>query len=236
MTRNKLQDYIKKRSTEVIIEGPEGREYSLFNRIPVFVLKPLTNDVELTKVLQSVENTVPDELTSAVETIYIGYFPEIESREVASLWSEGAIYVTNEQDSEEDLLDDIVHEFAHAVEDTYGFEIYADDAIEREFLEKRRHMYQILSAEGYNMPIEAYMSTVYNKEFDEFLYKEVTYERLTFLTMGLFISPYGSTSLREYFANAFEEYFISSGDRDSVRTISPAIYRKINQIMEQNYE
>ena len=219
----------------MIIEGPEGREWALFNRIPVYVLKPITNDVDLPEVIQKIEDTVPEELTTSVEAIYVGQFPEIEAREVASLWADGVIYVTNEQDSVEDMLDDIVHEFAHSVEDTFGFEIYSDDLIEREFLEKRRHLYQILSTEGYNMPIEAYMSLPYSKEFDEFLYKDIGYERLTFLTMGLFISPYGATSLREYFANAFEEYFLSGGDRSAVRSISPAIYQKINQLMEQNY-
>ena len=34
--------------------------------------------------------------------------------------SDGAIYVTNEQDDDEDFIDDMIHEIAHLVENTYG--------------------------------------------------------------------------------------------------------------------
>ena len=64
--------------------------------------------------------------------------------------------------------------------------------------------------------------------FDEFLYKTVGYETLVNITMGLFISPYAATSLKEYFANGFEAYFI--GDRSYLKKISPYIYDKIEQL------
>jgi len=47
----------------------------------------------------------------------------------------------------------------------------------------------------------------------------------------LFYSPYGATSLREYFANGFECYF-HKRDHKFLKKISPAIFSKIEQIME----
>ena len=61
-----------------------------------------------------------------------------------------------------------------------------------------------------------------------FLYADVGYPLLTSLTMGLFISPYAATSLREYFARGFEEYYI--GDRKYLTNISPVLYNKIEYL------
>ena len=74
-----------------------------------------------------------------------------------------------------------------------------------------------------------FLNIDYSKEFDEFLYREVGYDKLTFFTMGLFVSPYGATSYREYFANAFEHYFLT--DPQYVKIISPAAYDKIDGLV-----
>jgi len=48
--------------------------------------------------------------------------------------------------------------------------------------------------------------------------------------MGLFVSPYAITSLREYFSTGFEEYFLK--DRNYLKNMSPAIYNKIEGLLE----
>jgi hypothetical protein len=47
--------------------------------------------------------------------------------------------------------------------------------------------------------------------------------------MGLFLSPYGATSLREYFSNAFEGYFLND-EKEYVKKISPAVYNKLDKL------
>jgi len=59
----------------------------------------------------------------------------------------------------------------------------------------------------------------------------VGYPLLTSLTVDIFPSPYGATSLREYFANAFEKYFMEESER--VREISPQVYKKIEELINQ---
>ena len=61
---------------------------------------------------------------------------------------------------------------------------------------------------------------------------EVGYPTLLSLTMGLFVSPYGATSIQEYFANGFEKYFLDNPL--TVRDMSPVLYRKIEEIINDD--
>ena len=51
------------------------------------------------------------------------------------------------------------------------------------------------------------------------------YDRLSGFTEGLFLAPYSVTSLREYFARAFEEFFL--GDRLYLKSMCPYSYKKL---------
>ena len=75
-----------------------------------------------------------------------------------------------------------------------------------------------------------FLNIEYDKNFDKYLYKVVGYDKLTMLTMGLFITPYGATSIREYFANGFEHYFLES--KEYVQKISPSLFIKIEEIID----
>jgi hypothetical protein len=87
-----------------------------------------------------------------VDMIYVGKFKHLEDKEVNAIYSDGAIYLTNDQDDDKDLIDDIIHEIAHSVEDLYGHGIYDDGSIVREFLGKRKRLYADLLANDYNHP------------------------------------------------------------------------------------
>ena len=74
-----------------------------------------------------------------------------------------------------------------------------------------------------------YSFTEYNQKFDEFLADVVGYPTLLTLTMGLFVSPYGATSYREYFANGFEHYFLEYPEY--IKSTSPAVYEKVDGLV-----
>ena len=220
-----MNKYIEISSKKAI---KENREKLLFNRIVVHVQDALPEGFDISYVLEYIESKIPAHLVHLIDSIYVGEFSFLKERDLNALYEDGAIYTTNHQSDEEDMIDDVVHEIAHSVEQLAGSEIYADGDIEEEFLGKRKRLYHILKAEGYNIPESLILETEYNVEFDEILYKVIGYDKLIFLTMGLFASPYGATSLREYFANGFENYFI--GDRESLRKISPRLYNKLEYI------
>jgi hypothetical protein len=204
-------------------------EKLLFNKIIVFVKDPLPKDVNIDYVLSSIEKRIPEHLIYAIDMVYIGQFEEFEKRDTNAAYKDGALYITNEQSDDDDMIDDIVHEMAHACEETYSSLIYSDGMIQDEFIGKRKRLYEILKVEGYEVSLEDFLNTEYSEKFDLFLYEDVGYDKLTFFTMGLFVSPYGATSYREYFANGFEHYFLT--DPQYVKVISPAVYDKIDGLV-----
>ena len=183
----------------------------------------------MTTVISQVEQIVPIGLAQELEAIYIGQFPELVSREVKAVYKDATIYMTNEQDSEEEVVDDIIHEIAHSVESFAGMEIYSDGFLEREFVEKRKKLLDILHNRGYNIDVIQFLDTEYSKELDYFFYKGVGYDKMAILCIDIFPTPYSATSLREYFAVGLEEFLY--GDKESLKSVSPVLYQKISNII-----
>ena len=75
----------------------------------------------------------------------------MREREINAMYKDGTIYVSNYQSDEEDMVDDIIHEIAHAVEDNYMMQIYGDNQIEVEFLSKRMTLKKRLELEGFDI-------------------------------------------------------------------------------------
>jgi hypothetical protein len=200
------------------------KEYTIGDM--AFVVKHnVTGNINFNNVIQILKK-IPLPIIQTVDAIYIGEFSFLKKRQVDALFDERTIYVSNDQENEQQLLKNIVHEFAHGCEEAYYRDIYEDGAIKEEFLKKRIRMFEILEAYGFNkIPKESFLNPEYNENFDLFLYKTVGYDKLNSLTSGIYLSPYAATSLREYFANGFEKYFLENSQE--VERISPALYQKL---------
>jgi len=207
-----------------------GEKYVL-NNIPLIIKDPFVIDINVDAVFDSVSKLVPTKFFSFVDAIYVGDFDIMREREINAMYKDGTIYVSNYQSDEEDMIDDIIHELAHAVEDNYMMQIYGDNQIEVEFLSKRSTLKKRLELEGFDLRGLNFLNPELDRQFDEFLHKEVGYATLTSITNDLFYSPYGATSLREYFANGFECYF-HKRDHQFLQKVSPAIYFKLENLME----
>jgi hypothetical protein len=201
-------------------------EYYIYN-VPLFVVDNVEADIDLPLFCAEVEEILPPTVFNDVDVVYIGNFKELEGRNAA--FTHGAIYMSCNEPTNFDMIENLVHEIAHSLEVQYGWDIYADD-MHREFLGKRQKLYHLLTAEGFHVNPSLYGFTEYNKTFDNFLANEVGYPTLLNLTIGLFVSPYGATSLQEYFANGFEKYFLDSPR--AVQQVSPVLYKKIEEILD----
>ena len=113
-------------------------------------------------------------------------------------------------------------------EDEYGNEIYLSGRIEQEFLGKRKKLERLLRYMDYDTHLHDFENPKYAKKLDFFLLKDVGYDIIESLTMGLFINPYSATSLREYFATGFEDYYLNNGDK--IRETSPALYEVLDEL------
>ena len=227
ITRRHLEVFITESSTKA---SHTRKEYSLYGDILVFVKDPLEGGVNLSSCLEQIQLAIPPALVYGLDSIIIGIFPEFEEREINAFYRDGAIYITSDQSNDEDFIDDVIHEIAHLVEKNYGALIYEDQKVMREFLGKRQRLFYLLKAEGFNVLPKDFMETEYSQEFDMYLFHEIGYPLLAQLTVGLFLTPYGITSLSEYFAEGFDHYF--SKDRKYVKSISPTCYGKIEELRE----
>ena len=145
-----------------------------------------------------------------------------------AVYRDNTFYITNRQENTKDILDDVVHEFAHHLETIFPEEIYSDQALIGEFLKKRYELKFELQSEGYWVNEYNFDELKYDSNFDNFLYQRVGGNMLRMLTSGLFIRPYSAVSIREYFATGFEAFYL--GKRDTLEKISPMLYDKIKDL------
>lgn len=202
-----------------------------WNGVDIFIQKDFTSkDVSMKDVLAKISKKVPQHLLSGLDAIYVGEFDFLKSRDLDALFRDGAIFLSNDKHSVDDTADDITHEIAHLIEKEQGALIYQDGEIEREFLNKRKELYFILKEEGYEVSLNYFLNPDYDLQFDQYLYQHIGYPALSILTINLFYSPYGATSLREYFANCFEGFFWNE-DIVRVKDISPKVYEKLKSLI-----
>jgi len=215
MKNKKLVNYVKNKKL---------LEYN-FSSFQVFVKDELPKDVDVKKVFEKTFSSLPEHFLNLIDVAYIGDFSFFKEKNLNAMFIDGALYITNQQDNNSDMLDDVIHEISHAVEKKYSQEIYEDQKIKNEYFNKLKKLKNYLSFEGHDIRGIDFFNEEYNKDFDDLLFRAIGYEKLAGYIKNLFLSPYSVTSLREYFARGFEEYYI--GNRLDLKDISPYVYSKI---------
>ena len=210
----------------------ERQEVIAFGNVEVNIIQPLPESVSLAKVLHMISGLLPKDYYRGISKIQVSDHPKFANKEFNAMYQDGTLYVSPDQDNEEDMIDDIIHETAHHLEVIALEEIYGDQRIISEFVKKRKELRYELAAEGYDVKSYDFEELKYDKQFDDFLHKRVGYQTIKYLMQYDFVRPYGATSLREYFACAFQEYYL--GNRDRLFDRCPAVYKKIDEL-HSNY-
>jgi hypothetical protein len=214
---------------ESIKRSKRMKEYKV-NGISVVIKDKLPEDVDPEFIFNYINSRVPFYFTQNIEVIYIGMFPEMKERDINAYFENDAIYVTNEQDDEMDMIEDIVHEISHAVEKYNQEFIYGSGALQREFIGKRKRLSDLLS-QKHKVPSDFSTNFEYDRAIDDFLYRDVGYDALNQICVNIFPSGYAATSLSEYWAKGFEELFI--GDRDDLKSTCPVLYKTLAGLMKE---
>ena len=204
----------------------------------VFIKNKIPNilDSEIKLAVEKAFKKIPEFLLQNLDVIYIGDFQYLKDRKIQALFKDSSIFMTNQYESTNDMIDDIIHEVAHSVEEQYPSLIYSDGKIEKEFIQKRKQLWQILKSESHNYELHKFLQPDYDRDLDDFFYLEVGYPTIAMLTVNLFYSPYAVTSLREYFANGFEAFFMNE-DVIRLKNVSPLLYNKLLELLNlQNRE
>jgi len=206
------------------------KDHFNLNGVSVIVKDRLPDDVSLEFVLNYIAARVPFYFTQNIEVIYVGKFPEMDEREINAFYENDAIYVTNEQEEEMDMIEDIIHEISHAVEQNNQEFIYESGKLQREFIAKRTRLSQLLS-QKYDVPPHFDVSFDYDKSIDDFLFRDVGYDSLNQICVNIFPSGYAATSVSEYWAKGFEELFI--GDRDALKQMCPILFKTLALMLKE---
>ena len=222
-----MKQYISEGSKKSRIDF---KEYNVHGR-PFIFSEPFENKINLEYIKNKIESLTPEYFFDNVDAFFVGYVKEFleDGREYNAMYKDGAIYLSPDQDNEKDLLDDIIHEVAHAVEKSHENKIYGDGRLEGEFVSKRKYLYYLLGGDD-EYDLEDYASSEYDNDFDQHLYKNIGYDKLRGISAELFYSPYAITALREYWANGFENYLLRS--RGKLKEISPVLFQKVDQFFE----
>ena len=215
---------------ESIKRSRKMRDHFSLNGVSVIIKDALPQEVNLEFVLNYIAARVPFFLTQNIEIIYVGKFPEMEEREINAFYENDAIYVTNEQEEEMDMIEDIIHEISHAVEQNNQEFIYESGQLQREFLGKRRALSNLLSRK-YKVPADFDIDVEYDRAIDDFLFRDVGYDALNQICVGIFPSAYACTSVSEYWAKGFEELFI--GETNDLKQMCPVLYRTLALLIKE---
>ena len=218
---------------KTLIKNKESKKRRfLWNSVEVIIKdKIIDPNISIHTVLKKIESKISPKFLVNIDVIYVGDFDFFKDRDIQAMYENSCIFVTNSQDSIEDMCDDIVHEIAHSLEEVYGDIIYFDGKLEKEFLEKRRQLYSVLKSENFEADLILFSDPSYSESFEQYLYKQIGYPTLNMLGASIFYSPYAATSLREYFANGFEALYYY-GDYNFISKSCPELYSKLQDIME----
>lgn len=200
------------------------------NGISVLVKDKLPEEIDPEFVFSYIGSRIPFYLTKWVEVIYVGKFPEMEQRQIKAFYENEAIYLTNEQDDDMEMIEDIIHEISHSIEHNNMDFIYASGTLEKEFLAKRLALANLLK-QNYNVPQEFLINGEYDQSIDDFLFKEVGYDVLNQLCVGIFPSGYAATSVSEYWAKGFEELFL--GNRRDLKEYCPVLFSRLTKLIKE---
>tara|TARA_A100001515_G_scaffold117824_1_gene99949 strand:- start:3379 stop:4074 length:696 start_codon:yes stop_codon:yes gene_type:complete len=217
MKKKDLANYVSEQNSKL--------KNQKIGKFEIFFKDAFDKQFDYAKAFKSVDFMLPDHFLELIDIVYVGSFDHFKNGSYNAAYENGAVYVSNLQDNVKDLIDDLIHEIAHAVEEAYDHEVYSDKMIQKNFLAKRKKIESILDYEGYDLSGVDFMNPYYSKNMDIFLRDEVGYETLHNLIPGLFLAPYSISSLREYFARGFEEFYL--GKLHDLKTTCPYIFNKI---------
>ena len=231
-----MKDYIKISASKAL---NNRKEFSLLSgQIPVYILNKFPPQIDFNNIIKTLEQYIPAAFINMIEGIYIGEFEELKSRAIQAMYKDGAIYLSSFKEMpdvvDEVIIKDICHELAHAAEENMGLEIYGDGKIEHEYNGKKQKLFSLLAHAGYHFAKEILFEPKLVDMLDQLLYKEIGYDKLSLISVGLFTTPYSITTIREYFANGMEDYLL--GDSNHLKKISPVLYNKLDELYHKiNY-
>tara|TARA_R110000824_G_scaffold24211_1_gene85613 strand:- start:1107 stop:1778 length:672 start_codon:yes stop_codon:yes gene_type:complete len=219
----KITEYINNKQTHDIS--------NILHGIDVNIIDELVNNINVKNAFSSLTLLIPKKFFKNIDIIYIGKFDILKKRNLDALYLDGAIYLSNNQKNESDLMGNIVHEVAHNIISLTNGQVFKINNLESEFIEKRKAVYNRLKAQKKPVNLQNFLNPYFDQTFDDYLFKEIGYDLLNILSYDVVISPYSLTSIEEYFATGFDYYFLK--DRKFLAKKCPELLDLITVLGEE---
>lgn len=215
---------------DYIANKHKNNNHFSYNGISILIKDQLKYELDFDELYGALDD-IPPQYFKEIDYIMFGQFDFLNSRRFNASYYDGAIYVSNLQENNSTVIDDIVHEVGHAVEEKYRNFLFSDGSIESEFLKKRAMLKSELKKSGFSYVPSGIDKSDYDHVLDQYFYDTIGYPVLTSITQNIYYSPYASTSISEYFANGFEAFYYH---RDIyLKTVSPILFTKLESLEEK---
>ena len=86
----------------------ERKRFRLTDDVEIIIKDKLPKNVDIAKVVDLLRMNIPDSFLKFLKNIHIGQYPILKKRNASALNHNFAIFIDNEQDSEKDIIDDII--------------------------------------------------------------------------------------------------------------------------------
>ena len=166
-----MKNYIKNKNS--LSKG----NFLTVNSINIIVKDEIMFDISFSD-LENLLKSFPSRFLSDLDYIMFGNFDFLRKKGHNASYADGVIYVSSLQEDNYDILDDIVHEIGHCVEEKYETFIYGDQQIELEFIKKRKLLQKEMDKEGFSIPSHMYLNTEYDERVDDLFAKQKENEPL----------------------------------------------------------
>ena len=97
-----LKEYIAQSSR---MAKKNQTSFKAFGHTEVMIKDALPENVDIHRVFVTLKSTVPPYFFHDLDMIYIGDFDHLANREVSAVYDSGAIYLSNDQESDSDIID-----------------------------------------------------------------------------------------------------------------------------------
>ena len=142
INKKKIVEYVKSQNNNLM-----NQKIGAFN---IVFKDKFVDEINFKSVFETITSMLPEHYVEKIDVVYVGEFEFFKNKDINASYMDGAIYVSPHQDDEQDLLDDIVHEISHSLEEAYSDIIYGDQQIKDNFLHKREILERDLRHHGYD--------------------------------------------------------------------------------------
>jgi len=210
------------------------QEYYLYNKILIFIKDQIfPTDINMEDVILTTEYFIPQIHCNELDDIFIGDFSLL--KEIKVNYSNGAIYISNYQQDIHSLKNDFITGIARASEDLNRKYLYNDGRLEKEFIDKRIKLFNIMNGISFTnrRKIDLFMDLDYSEKFIKHLFNIFPdRDKIRDMTSSFLLYPECMFSIKDYYIHNFLYYYFyyKTKDIDKIIEFCPIFCQKIIDI------